>query len=78
MTFWRPLRPEVKVKVASFMKFVRGELPSLLLNENFFIGKYYRPSATTKILQAPLAVTIVPDINRNRSFGSFNTRDPPY
>jgi hypothetical protein len=40
-----------------------------------FYHRYHRPPPP-QILQAPLAVTMAPDIHSNRSFGSYNTRDP--
>ena len=42
-----------------------------------FYRRYYRSPPPPQILQAPLAVIMVPDIHSNRSFGSCNTRDPP-
>jgi hypothetical protein len=42
-----------------------------------FYRKYFRAPPPPRIHQPPLACILVPDINLNRSSGSFNARDPP-
>jgi hypothetical protein len=42
-----------------------------------FYRKYFRAPPPPRIHQPPLACILEPDINLNRSSGSFNARDPP-
>jgi hypothetical protein len=42
-----------------------------------FYRKYFRAPPPPRIHQPPLACILAPDINLNRSSGSFNARDPP-